>query len=146
MRTIDDLLKTNRHTLWTITPGSTVKDAIKQMADRQVVVLPVVYAGKLVGAITEKDCIKKVILKGKSPEGTLVSEIMSSNEAVTSPAHSLEECLALMIEKHIQALPVVSNGSLVGFVSMNDLFRTILTDRNEYIYQLENYISGVSFA
>lgn len=84
MRTIDDILKTNGHTLWSVTPDSSVNDAIKQMADKQVGALPVLNAGKLVGAITEKDCIKKVILKGKSTEGTQVWEIMASNSAVTS--------------------------------------------------------------
>ena len=146
MRTIDDILKTNGHTLWSVTPDSSVYDAIKQMADKQVGALPVLNAGKLVGAITEKDCIKKVILKGKSTEETQVWEIMASNSAVTFPAQSVEECIALMTEKYIHHLPVISNGSLVGFVSMSDLVRTIIDDQKDYIYRLENYVLGVGFA
>ncbi len=146
MRTIDDILKTNGQTLWSVTPDTSINDAIKQMADRQVVAFPVLNAGKLVGAITEKDCIENVILKGKSTEETQVWEIMASNSVVTSPSQSVEECIALMTEKKIYHLPVISHGSLVGFVSMSDLFRTIIDDQKDYIYRLENYVLGISFA
>ncbi len=145
MRTIGDVLKMNGHALWSISPDSSVDNALKLMAEEQVGALPIVDDGKLVGVITDKDCIKDVVIKGKSIEKTTVKEVEAIKSTTTSPAQSVEECLALMTENQLQHLPVVSNGSLVGFVSMNDLFRTIIDDQKDMIYRLDNYVLGIDF-
>jgi CBS domain-containing protein len=146
MRTINDILSTNGKRGFSVRPDSSVIDAIKQMSDEQVGALLVLNAGKLMGVVTEKDCIQKVIIKGKSPEKIQVREIMTSNNVFTTPVQSVEECLSMMVEKEIQHLQVMSNNSPVGFVSMSDLFRTIIADQKDYIYRLENYVMGTNFA
>jgi CBS domain-containing protein len=145
MKMINDILKTNGHTLWSVAPESSVNNAIKLMADKQVQALPVLKAGKLVGIISELDCIEKVILKGKSPEETPISRIMTRHIISTSPAQTVEDCLDVMTEEHIQHLPVVAGTGLLGFVSMSDLLRTIISDQKDYIYRLENYVLGIGF-
>lgn len=115
------------------------------MADEQIGALPVLEAGKLVGVLSEKDCIEKVILTGRSTEETQVGEIMEPDMICTSPAQTVEACLDVMTESHVQHLPVLSATSFVGFVSMSDLFRTIIDDQREYIYRLDNYVLGIDF-
>ncbi len=146
MRTIDDILRTNGQNVLSVSANSSVNEAIKQMADKQVGALLVLCAGKLLGVVTEKDCLQKVIIRGKSAEKTQVREIMASNTVFATPLQSVEECLATMVEKEIHHLPVISNHSLVGFVSMSDLLRTIVADQKDYIYRLENYVMGTEYA
>lgn len=145
MRTINDILKTDGNLILSVTPDTSINRAIELMANKQVRSLPVLEAGKLIGSVTEKDCINKVIVKGKSPEETQVREIMASDSAIATPAQSVEDCLLMMTEKHIQQLPVISNGALVGFVSMSDMLLTIINDQNDYIHRLENYVMGIGF-
>jgi CBS domain-containing protein len=145
VRTVDEIMKINGHAEWYVKQGSSVKNAIRLMVDKQVSALPVLEAGKLVGIISDDDCIQKVILKGKPTEETQVEHVMARNMIYVTPAQTIEDCLSVMIEKHIQQLPVIAEGSLVGLVSMSDLFRTIITDQKDYICRLENYIQGIGY-
>jgi CBS domain-containing protein len=145
MKTVNDILKTKGKNLWSVAPDSSVKNAIKLMADKQVDAMLVLQAGNLVGVISEKDCIKNVILKGRSAEDTQVWEIMECNMIYTSPGQTLEDCLEVMTEKHIRHLPVIEDGSLVGFFSTSDLIMSIITDQKDYINRLENYVMGIGF-
>ena len=145
MRTIEDVLRMNGNSLRSVGPESTVIDTLKLMKDMESDALPVLEAGKLVGVIKETDCITKVILKGKSLETTQVWEAMIRNTLSVTPAQAVEGCLAFMNENQLRHLPVISDGALVGFVSMGDLFTPILTEQKEYIYRLENYVMGIGF-
>ncbi len=145
MRIINDVLRMDGHTIWSVPPDAPVINAIKLMAEKQVGALPVLRKGKLVGIISAKDCINKVIIKGKSPEETRVSKIMARDIIYAEPNQSIEDCLSIMSDKHIRHLPVVANLKMVGFVSMGDLFNAIINEQKDYIYHLENYVSGVEF-
>lgn len=145
MKIIGNVLKANGNTFWSVTPDAPVNNAIKLMSENEVKALPVLEEEKLVGVVSENDCIRKVILMGKSTKKTQVREIMSSNMHMASPDQSVEECLAQMTDEHVRHLPVIANGSLVGFVSMSDLLQTIIDDQKDYIYGLENYILGTDY-
>ncbi len=146
MKTIGDYLKTTGDPFWSVNSDDSVRSVIKLMSQGRVKALPVLEAGRLVGIISMDDCINRVMLKGRPSLETRVREIMTSNLVTTYPAKSVEECLELMSEKHIQHLPVLTDGTLVGFVSMSDLLRTIIDDQKEYIDRLENYVMGVGYA
>jgi CBS domain-containing protein len=145
MKTVDDVLKTIGRSLWSVAPDSSVSSAIKFMDDKQAEAVPVLEVGILVGVISEKDCIRNVILKGKLVQETKVWEIMERNIIFITPSQTVEECLDVMTEKHIRHLPVMADGSLVGFFSMNDLIGSIITDQKDYITRLENYVMGIGF-
>lgn len=145
MRTIEDVLKMNRYTPWSVKPGSSVNDALTLMVLEQVGALAVIGAGKMVGVIYEKDCIIEVILSGRSIKETPVSEIMTRDIISISPTQTIEECLDLMTEKQHQYLPVTSGSSFVGFISMSDLFRTIVDYQKDMLYRLDNYVLGIDF-
>ncbi len=140
---VGELLKTKGNTVHAIDPGATVYDAIALMAERHVGALVAINkAGKLSGILSERDCIRKVILKEKSPRDVLVRDIMSRKVACVPPDRTVEECMALMNEKHVRHLPVVQGDSVVGMISMRDLVSFLCTEQDLMIRNLEKYIEG----
>lgn len=142
MKSVNDLLKTKGGDVWTVSPDTQVFDALKLMADKNVGALLVLESEKLVGVFSERDYARKVILKGKSSKNTLISEIMSSKVLYISPEQSVEECMALMTEKHIRHLPVLINEELVGIITIGDVVKEIISEQEFKLTQLESYITG----
>jgi len=140
MKTVQQLLMDQPIALWTIAPGASVLDALKQLSDAGIGALLVMEQGKLVGILSERDYARKVILAGKSSKDTLVRDIMTANVLCVKPETTNEECMALMSQKHIRHLPVVSGKEVIGMLSMRDLVADILEEREFTIKQLENYI------
>ena len=112
------------------------------MADKTVGSLLVMEDEEICGIITERDYARKVIIKGRSSESTMVSEIMSTEVLTTSSSQSVNSCMELMTEKRIRHLPVVEDNRVIGMISIGDLVQAIISDQQEEIQQLEHYISG----
>jgi CBS domain-containing protein len=128
--------------VWSIAPNSMVFDAIQLMADRNVGALPVVEKGELVGIISERDYTRKVILKGKSSKDTPVRDIMTQEPVTVHPGDSVGECMHVMTEKRVRHLPVMEGAKMVGFLSIGDLVRRIISAQTATIDNLEKYITG----
>lgn len=142
MKNVKQLLQAKGHGVWAITPDSSVYDALTLMADKEVGALLVLDAGRLVGIISERDYARKVILKGKSSLDTPVREIMTENVVYVRPEQTVEECMALMTDKHIRHLPVLEDDELIGVISIGDLVKADIEHKEFMIQQLENYITG----
>ncbi len=143
MKTVWELLQAKGHEYWSVTPDTSVYDALKLMADKNVGAVLVLAADKLVGIISERDYARKVILKGKLSKKTRVSEIMSDKVVCVTPERSVEECMALMTEKRVRHLPVLEGDKLVGVISIGDVVKAIISEQEFIIEQLEHYISGI---
>jgi CBS domain-containing protein len=128
--------------IWSVAPNDSVLEAIQVMADKGVGALLVMEGANLKGIISERDYTRKVILKGRSSKGTLVSEIMSSKVITATLNHKVEESLGVMTNHHIRHLPVVEEGLVVGMVSIGDLVKDVVSEQQSTIEQLENYIRG----
>ncbi len=139
---ISPIVKQKGGLVCSISPTSSVYDAIAMMAEKQVGALLVVVQGKIVGIISERDYARKVILKGRSSRETSVSEIMSSPVIAVSPEHTVGECMKIITDHHIRHLPVLDNERLAGVISIGDLVNWIISAQNETIRHLEAYISG----
>ena len=142
MTAVRHILDHKGHQVWSVHPGDTVYDAIKMMADKDVGALMVLDAGKIVGIVTEQDYARNVFLKGRASPQTLVGEIMGRDVIFVEPDKSIEECMAIMSAKRVRHLPVISGGELLGIVSIGDLVKSIISDREFVIEQLEHYIRG----
>lgn len=142
MKKVAQLLSKKGHDVASIEADESVYDALERMVARNIGALVVCQDGECQGLLTERDYARKVILKGKSSKDSLVSEIMDPQPATVTVNDSIEHCMALMSEKHIRYLPVLTEKKVVGLVSMGDLVRFIMDDQTLTIQDLRNYISG----
>jgi CBS domain-containing protein len=140
--TISEILHHKGGPLWTVSPDTTVFDAIQMMSDKNIGALLVTSGDRLVGLISERDYTRKVALKGKSSKSLQVGEIISRDTVKVTPAHSVEECLRLMTEHRVRHLPVLDGDKILGVVSIGDLVNWIISAQTTTINQLETYISG----
>ncbi|HWN30678.1 MAG TPA: CBS domain-containing protein [Burkholderiales bacterium] len=142
MKTVKQILqsKTRGIGILSISPDATVYDALKLMAEKEVGALLVMEADKVVGIISERDYARKVILHGKSSKEIHVSDIMTSKIIYVNTAQTVDECMALMTDKRVRHLPVYEGDRLVGVVSIGDLVKEAISEREYIIKQLESYI------
>lgn len=123
-------------------PTATVFAALQLMADKNIGAVIVMDGAQVVGVFSERDYARKVVLHGRASKTTPVGELMTPAVYYVTPAHSVEQCMALMTNKHIRHLPVLDNGKLIGVVSIGDLVKAMLDDQKFQIDQLEQYITG----
>ena len=142
MKRIYDLLREKGRDIWALEPDATVYEAIDLMAQKGVGALLVIERDRLVGIVSERDYARKVILKGKSSRETNVSEIMSYPVVWVPQDFSIEQTMALMTDKHVRHLPVMAEDTVVGVISIGDVVRAIIDDKEFYIQQLTTYIAG----
>jgi CBS domain-containing protein len=140
--TVSSVLRRKDRKVLSISPESSVYEAIALMAENSIGALLVVSDGKLVGILSERDYARKVVLQSRSSKDTCVHDIMSSPVVTVTPTHTVEECMRLMTDKRIRHLPVVEGNVIVGIVSIGDLVRSMLTVQGEIIQQLQQYING----
>ena len=125
-----------------VAPSTSVFDAVKLMAEKNVGALLVLEGEKIAGIITERDYARKIILMSRSSKETLVRDIMTSPVMYVRPDQTNEECMALMTDNRMRHLPVVDQGRLIGLVSIGDLVKDIISEQKFIIEQLEHYIAG----
>ena len=142
MKLVNHLLDGKGRDIVSIAPGASVFDAIKLMADKAVGSLLVMDGQAMLGIVTERDYARKVILKGRSSENTSVAEVMTGDVLTTSGSETVNACMQMMTDERIRHLPVVEGGKVIGIISIGDLVSAIISDQQEEIEQLENYISG----
>ncbi len=140
--TISDILQIKGSNAFSISPDSTVYDAIQLMAEKNIGALLVTQGGNLVGIISERDYTRKVALKGKSSKQTAVREILSGQVIHVTPNHTVEECMRLMTDHRVRHLPVLDGGRIAGVVSIGDLVNWIISAQTSTIQQLQTYITG----
>jgi CBS domain-containing protein len=142
MKLVQQLLERKGNDIVTIYRDASVFEAIKLMADRAVGSLLVMDGDDLVGILTERDYARKVILRGRSSETTAVGEIMTGKVITADAEQSVEDCMGVMSKHRIRHLPVVNGGKVIGIISIGDLVNAIISDQQDEIEQLGNYISG----
>jgi len=123
-----------------VLPETTVLDAIKLMAEKNIGSVVVMENDHFLGIVTERDYSRKVILNGKHSVNTKVSEIMSEDLPSLKPSDSIELCMSLMTQQNIRYLPVFENHQLCGIISMSDVVKETILAQKETINHLENYI------
>ena len=142
MITVRHLLATKKPALFSIAPEAPVLEAVRSMAENGVGALLVMREGVLTGIISERDYARKVVLRGRASAQTAVSEIMSSPVLTVSPDATVQHCMVLVTERRIRHLPVVTEGRVIGVVSIGDLVKSVIEEQQRTIEQLEGYIHG----
>src|SRR3984893_18548115 len=140
--TVGSILKHKGSEVWFVTPHQTVYEAIEIMADKAVGALLVISDGKLAGIISERDYARKVILEGRSSKTTLVKEIMTSPVIFVTPDQTVDECMDIITRNRIRHLPIMKNEKVLGVISIGDLVKWVVSEQEETIEHLQNYISA----
>lgn len=142
MTTVRQLLVLKGDYIWSIYPDSSVFEALRLMADKDVGALLVMDGEKMVGIMSERDYARKVVLLGKLSRETAVSEIMTPKVITVHPDQTIEECMEMMTAKRVRHLPVFENDRVIGMISIGDVVRDIIYRQRETIKGLEKYVSG----
>lgn len=142
MLTVRELLGKKGGQVWSVAPESTVYQALQLMADKNVGAVLVLAGRELEGILSERDYARQVILKGKASRDTPVREIMTTKVVCVAPERTIEDCMALMTGKHIRHLPVLAGGELVGVLSIGDVVKAVISEKQFLIEQLESYITS----
>ena len=141
MTIVRHILDKKGQLVWTIRPDDTVFAAIEEMARKDVGALVVVENGDPIGIFTERHYARDVFLKGRSSPTTVVRDVMRTGVLYVTPERTVEECMAIMTAERVRHLPVMDDGNLVGLISIGDLVKSIIEDREFVIDQLTNYIT-----
>ncbi len=142
MTTVKQLLEYKGNDIWSVKPEDLIIDALKLMAEKNTGALMVMKMGKVVGIVSERDYARKVVLSGKVETTCKVREIMTRDVLCTTPNHSVEDCMALMSDRRIRHLPVCTDGEVIGVISIGDIVKSVISQKEFLIEQLENYITG----
>lgn len=140
MKTVRRLLQAKGSTVWAIAPDALVSNALREMVDRDVGALVVIDQDRVAGIITERDIARKTLLHGRLPDYVRVRDIMTDRVLYVRPDQTVDECMALMTDKHLRHLPVIEGGRVLGVVSMRDVVADLIAEKTFLITQLENYI------
>lgn len=140
MKKVADVIGRKGGNVTNVSPGTSVLEALKIMADQNIGSIMVMENGNYRGIMTERDYSRKVVLKGKSSTDTTVEEIMSSDFPRVTLLDSIDYCMQLMSDKNIRYLPVFDGEQLSGIVSINDVVRETILSQQETITQLKDYL------
>jgi CBS domain-containing protein len=144
MKKVSDILSHKGSHITSVSPETTVLDALRIMAEQNIGSVLVTEGNHYLGIMTERDYSRKVILKGKSSTDTPVSEIMSKDFPAVTPNDTVDFCMQLMSDKNIRYLPVFEKETLCGIISINDVVRETILTHEETITHLKDYLhSGI---
>jgi CBS domain-containing protein len=118
---VQELLDLKGNEVYSVSPEATIFDALQLMAEKEIGALVVIEGNKLVGIFSERDYARKVILKGKNSQETLVREVMTTEVISTSPKQKLKKCLSIMMKKHFRHMPVIDDDQVIGVLSIGDV-------------------------
>jgi CBS domain-containing protein len=140
MPTAQDVISQKPGDVAIIGEEGTVMEAAKVMSDRHIGALVVSRGEKVIGIFTERDVLNRIVAKGRNPTTTLVKDVMTSPVACCQPTTKLAECRSVMTEKRIRHLPVVTDGTLVGMISIGDIVALENHDKQMTIEYLHEYL------
>lgn len=143
MISVEKLLSVKpKGTIWHVTPGHMVIEALQLMAEKNIGAVVVMDNEKLVGIFSERDYARKGIIQGRKAKSTPVSEVMTSKLFTVTPDMDIEDCMNLFSEKRIRHLPVMQGDTLLGVLSIGDIVTAIIQEQTSHIQFLEQYITG----
>ena len=142
MSTVKKIIDQKSKTIFSVRSTDPVVDVLKIMRDFRVRAVLVIDDGELKGIVSQGDCAIKVLLPHNNASEVAVSTIMTPNPLTVKLSNTLDECMAIMVHKHIRHLPVVEANKVVGVVSVGDMVKSIIELQDNQIKFLETYIKG----
>ena len=141
MTTVAMLLEKKNAGVLSVTPDSSVYDALKLMAEKGVGAVVVLDGERLAGILSERDYARKVVLLGKTSKDTPVRDIMTSKVVCIRPTNTVDECMALMTDKRIRHLPVLTEKHVVGVISIGDVVKHHIAEVELEVSAMRGYFA-----
>jgi len=142
MTTVKKIIDQKSKTIFSVRTTDPVEDVLKIMRDFRVRAVLVIDDGELKGIVSQGDCAIKVLLPHNNASDVAVSTIMTPNPLTVKLSNTLDECMAIMVHKHIRHLPVLEGNKVIGVVSVGDMVKNIIELQGNQIKFLETYIKG----
>ena len=142
MKKIRNILESKGHQVYSVTPETSVYDALQIMMEKNISSLLIMENDILKGIFTERDYARKLVLMGRSSKDTPIGDIMTANLLTITPSESIDQCMEIMSNYKIRHLPVIDNNRVTGMVSIGDVVKFIIEDQKRTIQQLESYIAS----
>lgn len=138
------LLSHKGNAVFSVTGRDTVAEAVCEMSNRNVGSVVVLENGELIGLLTERDVLTRVVAAGRQPDLTCVADVMTRHPIIVSPRATVEEVMGLFTEKRCRQIPVVDEDSsrMVGLISIGDVTRWLVESQRNEVHHLRQYISG----
>jgi CBS domain-containing protein len=138
MSSLRRILEIKGFGVWSVTPETTVFDALRLMEEKNIGVVLVMAGEELLGIFSERDYARQVILKGRASKDTAVKQIMTTPVITAHPEQTTQECMEIMAKNHFRHLPVVEGTHVLGVISMGDVVRDIIFQKSKHIKELQN--------
>jgi CBS domain-containing protein len=142
MSTVSEILEHKGGMVLSVNINETVFDAINLMAQVNIGAVLVQNGDTISGIFTERDYLQKIALKSLASKETIVGDVMTSPVVSASPEDSIQQCMETMTTCHCRHLPVVKDGKLLGIVSIGDLVKKMLDEKESEVEHLSQYITG----
>lgn len=144
MSTVKQCIDQKPKIIFSVRSSDPVENVLILMRDHRVRAILVIDDNNLVGIVSQGDCAIKVLLPNNNPKEVAVSKIMTANPLTVNLSNSLEECMAIMVHKHIRHLPVLEEKKVIGVISVGNIVKNIIELQGDLIKFLETYIKGHS--
>ena len=144
MESVAQVLDRKGYEIYSVDPDAKVFEALQIMAEKEVGALLVLTNENVVGIFSERDYARKVVLLGKSSKDLAVKSIMSTRIFYVTPEQSIEDCMNILIKKRIRHLPVLKDNKLLGVISIGDIVKALIGEKEFMIDQLVHYITGTA--
>jgi CBS domain-containing protein len=142
MTIVQQVLKEKGFYVWTVSPDTSLMDALKLMAEKNIGAVLVVDGTNVAGVFSERDFARYTARDGLCGLDTPVQELMTEVVYIVGPDNTVEDCMALMVEKRIRHLPVLEEGKIIGLISIGDVVHEVISQKEITIQSMENYILG----
>jgi predicted transcriptional regulator len=139
---VEELLVHKGRQVHSVEPSATVRDAVALLGEREIGAVLVCEARRVVGVLTERDCMRQVLWQGRHTLDSPVRDVMRAEFTSVELGDSIQHCMSLMNDRRTRHLPVVAQGLVVGVISMGDVINGLLREQQYVIESLEGYISG----
>ena len=129
-------------TVWSLEPEATVQEAVSLFGRHEIGAVLVCDRHGLLGVLSERDCVRKILWEGRSTLQSLVRDVMRTDVTYVTPRDSIEHCMGLMTDRRTRHLPVIDQGTVLGVISIGDVIHALIGEKESLIESLEGYISG----
>ena len=142
MKTMGHFLADNNRQIYSVSPDTTVREALELMAQKNIGALLVLDGETLAGIFSERDYARKVVLKGKSSNEALVKDIMTAEVITVESTQNIDHCMRIMTDHHIRHLPIMEQQQVKGLISIGDVVKEMMAHQKTIIEQWHSFIAG----